>query len=235
MTQHQAICYGVGVGPGGNDHLTLGAVKILQTVDVVIAMQAKGHPSRAKQIIMPIVAGRDITFIDYPLVMAPRSANNLDAYKNIIPPITKYLDEGISVAVLCEGDPLFYGSFQYIMQLLPQRYDCMVIPAVTSPQLAAAQNKISLAAGKNNLSFIAATSAPEKILALLAASDRAVIMKLGKSLPKIIAILQQLNLLDAAILCIELGNDNQKIMPLKNWHQETAPYFSLLIIDKKND
>ncbi|MDI9313192.1 MAG: precorrin-2 C(20)-methyltransferase [Hydrotalea sp.] len=229
------ICYGVGVGPGGVDNLTLGAIKIIEKINVMVAMRASDKESRAKKIIAPFITGRDnLHIIDYPLVMAPRRASNLDAYRGLIPLITAQLDGGQDVAVLCEGDPLFYGSFQYVMELLPAQYTRRVVPGVSSPQLASAEARIGLSAGTDNLCFIAATSSEEKIKNLLTTSDRAVIMKLGRSLTKIKNILRALGLEKDSLLCLELGGAAQKIIPLQDYPESTAPYFSLLIVNKKS-
>ncbi|MGI9461723.1 MAG: precorrin-2 C(20)-methyltransferase [Alphaproteobacteria bacterium] len=230
----KAICYGIGVGPGGHEGITLAAVTLLKKINIIVVFCKKGMPSRSKKIAQPFLGKRKhITFINYPLVMAPRHTNNLVAYEKLIPHITKYLDDGKNVAVLCEGDPLFYGSFQYVMQLLPEKYTTKIIPAVTSPHMASAKSKISLGLGKDNLCFISAASDSKNIINLLKTTDKAVIIKLGSSFKKIKSILKKLNLIDNATLCIELNRADEKILQLKNWQGDTVPYFSLIIIDKK--
>ena len=229
------ICYGVGVGPGGIDNLTLGAISIIEKTNIMVAMRASDKESRAKKIIEPFIAKRNnIHLIDYPLVMAPRRASNLDAYRGLIPLITAPLDNGEDVAVLCEGDPLFYGSFHYVMDLLPDQYECRVVAGVSSPQLAAAAAKLGLSAGTDNLCFIAATSQEEKIKNLLMTCDRAVIMKLGRNLTKIKNILRACGMERDSLLCLELGGAMQKIIPLQDYHETTAPYFSLLLVNQKH-
>ena len=231
----RGVCYGLGVGPGGvadgRDLITVAAAKILRRVPIVVAFRAVGKTSRAHGLVAPILAERkDVKVIDYPLTMARRAGDDLSLYQPLAQLIAEQLTAGQDVAVLCEGDPMFYGSFQYVRQLLIPTHRVVVVAGVSAVAYAAARSGITLGRGDGSLAILPAASSDEKIKTSCQQHDCVVIMKLGSHVARLKNMLASLGLMARATLFIDLGSMEEQIMPLADWHSDTAPYFSLVMI-----
>ena len=144
--------------------------------------------------------------------------------------IANHLNAGSDVAFLCEGDPMFYGSFMYVLARLGADYPVEIVPGVASPMAAAAFAKAPLCAREDAFAVIPATMDDGRIEALLHSSDTAVIMKLGRHLPRLKALLARLNLTATYVERASMQGGRQ--MLLADLPDETAPYFSLLLVSK---
>jgi precorrin-2/cobalt-factor-2 C20-methyltransferase len=153
-------------------------------------------------------------------------------YKLAAETIAHHLDAGSDVAVLCEGDPFFYGSFMYLYQHLAERYRCEIVPGVSSVMAASAAWGRPLAARNDVFTVIPAPLPDDEIKARIAASDAVAIMKLGRHFPRIGALLKEMGLEEKAGYCERVSLGNEKIMPLAEMTEDEAPYFSLILIYK---
>ncbi len=220
--------WGVGVGPGDPDLLTLKAHRLLSAVPVLAWPAPLEGIGLARAIAAPhIPEGK--TEIPIRLSFRPERDDTDAAYDGAASAIAAHLDQGRDVAVLCEGDPLFYGSFAYVLERLAETYPVRVIPGIASPMAAASAHRVPLSGLDDSLVVIPATQDEEQIERLLALADRAVIMKLGRHLPKIRRILDRLGL--AGLLAERVGLDGQRLIPLAEAGDETA-YFSLILVRK---
>jgi precorrin-2/cobalt-factor-2 C20-methyltransferase len=153
-------------------------------------------------------------------------------YKLAAETIAHHLDAGSDVAVLCEGDPFFYGSFMYLYQHLAHRYPCEIIPGVSSVMAASAAWGRPVAARNDVFTVIPAPLADAEIKARIEASDAVAIMKLGRHFPRVRALLRDMGLEERAGYCERVSLSNEKIMPLAEMTLAEAPYFSLILIYK---
>ena len=123
--------YGVGVGPGDTELLTLKAARLLAEVKIIAYPAANGGESLARRIVAPLIPemARELQ-ISIPMAQSREAARQ--AYDRAAEQISSHLLKGEDVLFLCEGDPFFYGSFMFIYERLSRRFSCVVVPGVTS-------------------------------------------------------------------------------------------------------
>lgn len=219
--------YGIGVGPGDAELLTLKAVRLIQSCPVLVWPAPLEGEGLARSIAAPHVpAGK--TEIAIRLSFRPERDDTDAAYDNATETITGHLAAGRDVAVLCEGDPLFFGSFIYLLTRLRDRFPVQVVPGIASPMAAAAAALHPLSTLEDAVAIIPATRAEAEIEHLLAAAESAVIMKIGRHLPKVRRVLDRLNLTDKALVVERATQDRQRLIPLADLAE--APYFSLILV-----
>jgi precorrin-2/cobalt-factor-2 C20-methyltransferase len=225
---------GIGVGPGDPELLTLKALRCLQAVPVVACVSARGQPSMARQIAAPhlLPGQRDIN-IALPMHPSPELADA--AYDEGASRIGAELERGRDVAVLCEGDPLLYGSFNQLLKRLAQTYPTEIVPGITSISAAAAAAQKPLVMRGDTLAAMPATLPKEALRARLAQTNAAAILKVGRHLDKVRQVLDELDLLDRAIYVERVSTAEQRVMPLVDVKDASAPYFSLVLIPRGPD
>ncbi|MBW3095745.1 precorrin-2 C(20)-methyltransferase [Pseudohoeflea coraliihabitans] len=221
--------YGLGLGPGDPELLTLKALRILRQVPVIAWPAPETGDSLARSIAAPhLPGGQQEIAIRVPMRVERFPAR--EVYDRAAAEIAAQLDAGRDVALLCEGDPFFYGSFMYVFERLAGAYDTEVVPGVSSVMAAAAVAGRPLAARNDVLSIIPGPLADEVIAARLDASEAAVIIKVGRHFKRLRALIEKMNLLPQAFYIERVGLPNQRVLPLADLCEETAPYFSMLLI-----
>ncbi|NQD57515.1 precorrin-2 C(20)-methyltransferase [Pseudomonas sp. CM25] len=228
---------GLGVGPGDPELITLKALRLLREAPVVGYFVAKGKRGNAfgiieahlqpEQALLPLV---------YPVTTealpAPLSYEQVisDFYDEASVQVAEHLDAGRDVAVICEGDPFFYGSYMYLHDRLAQRYEAEVIPGVCSMLGGASVLGAPLVYRNQSLSVLSGVLPAEDLKRRLADADAAVIMKLGRNFPKVREVLAELGLDGRALYVERATMANQKIVPLDQVDPQSSPYFSLIIV-----
>jgi precorrin-2/cobalt-factor-2 C20-methyltransferase len=153
-----------------------------------------------------------------------------DFYDTCAVDLAAHLDAGRDVAVICEGDPMFYGSYMYLHDRLAERYDAEVIPGVCSMLGGASVLGAPLVYRNQSLSVLSGVLPAEELKRKLVDADAAVIMKLGRNLPKVRQVLVEAGLADRALYVERATMANQKIVPLADVDPMSSPYFSLIIV-----
>ena len=222
---------GVGVGPGDPDLLTIKAVKAIQAAPVIAYVAANGGASMARQIVSEHLTGK-AKEIKFTLPMSPMPELASAAYDEGASRIGAELEQGLNVVALCEGDPMFYGSFGHLYERLGHRYPTEIIPGISSVMAGAAAAKEPLAFGQDCFAVIPATMPEELLKGRLQAVDSAVILKLGRHFEKVRSVLNQLDLVDKATYVERASSSEEKVMPLSEFDQRASPYFSLIIVSK---
>jgi precorrin-2/cobalt-factor-2 C20-methyltransferase len=230
--------HGIGVGPGDPELMTMRAVRLIREARVVAYFAKKGRRGHARTIANPWV---EPTCEELPLYYPMTTEVHFgDAayrreigafYDEATAMIALRLHAGNDVALLCEGDPLFYGSFMHIFERLKESSRISVCPGVTgmSGCWAAAQTPITW--GDDVLTVLPGTLDEAALGQRLSATDAAVIMKLGSNFPKVRRAIGGAGLIDRAIY-VERGTmSGERILPLaETTPDEPAPYFSLICI-----
>ena len=155
MTDGNGIVYGIGVGPGDPELLTLKAWRILSSVQVIAYPKTASGDALARGIVSPFVP-EDVQELAFEVPMAAERQPAAAAYDKAAAMIGEHLRDGRDVAVLCEGDPFFYGSFMYLHQRLQAKYKVVVVPGVTSLTASAAALARPLAARNEVLKVLPA-------------------------------------------------------------------------------
>jgi precorrin-2/cobalt-factor-2 C20-methyltransferase len=229
--------YGIGVGPGDPELLTLKALRLLKASPVVAYFVAKGKKGNAFSIIEThLDAGQMRLPLVYPVtteaLAPPLSYESViaDFYDTAAAMIGDQLNAGRDVAVVCEGDPLFYGSYMYLHDRLSPQFDVEVIPGVCSMLGGAAVLGTPLVYRNQSLSILSGVMTEDELKRKLMDTDAAVIMKLGRNFDKVRRVLDELGLADRARYIERATMSNQRIVPLADVDPMASPYFSLLIV-----
>ncbi|AGA92212.1 precorrin-2 C20-methyltransferase [Thioflavicoccus mobilis 8321] len=230
--------YGVGVGPGDPELVTLKAVRILRGATVVAFFAKRGRVGNARTIAAPYLSnGVQELRLEYPFttevpVSEPRYADTMGPfYDDCAERVAGHLTAGRDVAVLCEGDPFLYGSFMYLHDRLAGHFASEVVPGVPGMGGCWAQAEAPIAQGDDVLTILPGTLTEDELARRLAATDAAVIMKVGRNLPRIRAALTRAGLLERALL-VERGTmpDGRSEPLATRAGDHAAPYFSIVLI-----
>ncbi|AJQ92171.1 precorrin-2 methylase [Gynuella sunshinyii YC6258] len=236
MSPENACFYGVGVGPGDPELLTLKALRHIQQADVIAYIaNPEGH-SQARQIVAEFLRPLAGTVTELPVVLAmsdERSAINRE-YDAAAAAICRHLREGRSVAFLCEGDPLFFASFSYLLDRIKPRFSCVVIPGISSPQAASARLQLPLTMLAESYAVISGRHDDAQILLTLKQFDSVVIMKAGRSRQRLLALLQQSGRSDDARYLEYIGRTDERVVEdVRTLADESGPYFSLFVVTRQ--
>jgi precorrin-2/cobalt-factor-2 C20-methyltransferase len=223
--------YGLGVGPGDPELITLKAARILAQVPVVAFPRTPDGDSMARRIAAGLIPE---TAELLPLVLPMRTdrAPGRAAYDEASRAIAARLDDGRDVAVLCEGDPFFYGSFMYLYERLHERCSIEVVPGVSSLTAAAAALGRPLAARNDILAVIPATVDVARLRNQIAAAEAVAILKVGRHFDKVRAVLRELQLIDQAFLVTAASCAEESVVPLAEPPDGPQPYFSIILLYK---
>jgi precorrin-2/cobalt-factor-2 C20-methyltransferase len=225
--------FGLGLGPGDPELVTVKAVRILKSVSAVAFPILEGKESFARSIAAQYIPEE----IDQISIVVPMTQDRLPAqkaYDEAAHQISKVLDGGHDVACLCEGDTFFYGSFMYIFARLSKMYEVEIVPGVTSMTACAAVAKMPLLARNEHLTVIPGTLAPEELRNRILNADAVVIMKVGRHLDKIKKVLEEVELSSEAIYVEYASLPTQQVLKIIN-APKTAPYFSMILVAKGAD
>lgn len=223
--------YGVGVGPGDPELLTLKAARIIRNCPVIAYPTLDGTASFARSIVAAYLTNKTEIPISIPM---GNTAATQQAYDDASRKITDQLIAGRDVAVLCEGDPFFYGSFMYIYARLFEHHPVMVIPGVSSPMASAAALSMPLAAHNDVFTVLPAPLDDEALTARLTATDSAAIIKLGRHFTRIHALLRHLGLVDRSRYIERATLPAQKLLPLDRVQADHVPYFSMILVHRRS-
>lgn len=224
--------YGVGVGPGDPELVTLKALRILTSVPVLAWPAPEEGPSLARAIVAEHLSGtqREIA-IRMPLV--PAGFPSDDVYDEAAIEIGDALSAGDDVAVICEGDPFFYGSFMYLFGRLVGDHAIEVVPGVSSLTACAAALGSPLSAKNDVLTVIPGPLEVDTLARRLEDTDAAAIIKVGRHLKKIRGVLADLGLSDKARYIEYATMDKQRIVKLADVGDGDSPYFSMILVHKR--
>ena len=229
--------YGVGLGPGDPELLTVKAVRVIETAPVIAYFAKAGRRGNARAIIDRwIPSSAEEMPLHYPVtteipVTDPDYNRQLAAfYEEAADAIAVKLAFGRDVAILSEGDPLFYGSFMHLYIRLKERFEVTIVPGVSGMAGCWSAAGEPMTWGDDVLTVLPGTLPPKILIEKLAATDAAVIMKIGKNFPKIREALRVCGLYERA-LYVERGTmAGEKIMALKDKIDDDAPYFAIILV-----
>ena len=228
---------GVGVGPGDPELMTLKAARALAAADVVAHFAKAGNASRARRIAAGHLAPA-VTELALPYPITTELPRSSATYCNRIKEffdtsaarIAAHLDAGRTVAVICEGDPLFYGSYMHLHARLATRYPTEIVAGVTGMSGCWSAIGTPIAQGDDVLVVLPGTLPEDELARRLADADAAVVMKLGRNLPKVRRALDRCGRLAHAIY-VERGTmPDAVVMPLAAKTDDDAPYFAVVLL-----
>lgn len=217
----------VGTGPGDPELMTLKAVRILAEADCVAFPQKPGQGSMALDIARTHVPD-DTRLLPIAIPMQVERAPAQMAYDQGAAHIAALTRQGQSVAYLCEGDPLFYGSAMFLIERLAAETEITIVPGITSLTAAAAVATHPLAARNDRLKVLPATLDTDTLKTELDHAESVAIIKTGRHFHRIRTLLRETGHGGAMVVEHATGQ-KQKITPLDEFDDEERPYFSIIL------
>ena len=223
--------YGLGLGPGDPELVTLKALRLLRAAPVVAYPAPEGGDSFARRIVAEwLDRGQREIAIRFPMRPGEPPAAIYDAAALRL---AEALERGDDVAFLCQGDPLFYGSFAGILARLAARYPATVVPGVSSLTACAAAASLPLVQRDDALSVVPAGLTDAELARRLSSADAAAIIKLGRHFAKVRGVLERLGRLDGAVYVERASLPNQRVMPLAAVDPASVPYFATALVRRR--
>ncbi|KWX21993.1 precorrin-2 C(20)-methyltransferase [Mycolicibacterium wolinskyi] len=233
----RGVLYGVGLGPGDPELVTVKAARLIGEADVVAYHSARhGHSiarSIAERYLRP---GQLEEHLVYPVTTETTdhpggyAGAMEDFYTEAAERIAEHLEAGRDVALLAEGDPLFYSSYMHMHTRLTQRFDAVIVPGVTSVSAASAATGTPLVQGDDVLTILPGTLPEDELKRRLADTDAAVVLKLGRSYTKVREALSTTGRLDEAYYVERASTPRERVAPAGEVDAAKVPYFSLAMI-----
>lgn len=233
----QGILYGIGVGPGDPDFITLKAVKILRKVDMVFAASsAKNAHSLAAEIAKPhLRASVPIQMIPFPMTRSKQAMEA--AWQDNARTIIKVLEQGRNAAFITLGDCMTYSTYGYVLkhiQKLAPHIEICSIPGITSYQAAAARINTPLVEGQESMILLSGVTGGDKFREIRDHADNVVFLKAYKNAGDIVKALDEAGMADNSVGVVKCGLEGEQIINNINVFQGRKPDYWTLIISKKS-
>ena len=224
---------GLGMGPGDPELITLKAWRLMQNADVICYLTNEQGQSQARNIAAELLKQVDKSQRELPIFMPMNQDRRLanQAYDQAAEAIKTELAAGQTVVFLCEGDPLFFGSFAYLLERLEASYQCQVVPGISSVHAAASALQLPLTMLKESFAVISGRHSNQQLLDTLKNHDTVVIMKAGRSRQRILDALASSGRSGDARYLEYISRDNERIYKdVSALSGEAGPYFSLFVV-----
>ncbi|WP_112320817.1 precorrin-2 C(20)-methyltransferase [Oceanibium sediminis] len=230
MTEQTTVgtVYGVGLGPGDPDLMTVRAQRLIRSANVI----AYPAPDSGESFARSIAAAEISAEAEEIPIVIPMRTERFPAqavYDAAAARIAEQARAGQDVVVLCEGDPFFYGSFMYLFERLSGQVPVRVVPGVTSLTGCAAAAARPLCARNETLTVLPGPLEDDTLRHMLARGGAFAILKVGRHLPRLRAVLADLGLERRAMFVAHASLPQQQAVPLAD-APATAPYFSMILI-----
>ncbi|WP_433665915.1 precorrin-3B C(17)-methyltransferase [Nocardia sp. CA-136227] len=229
--------WGVGLGPGDPELVTVKAARVIGEADVIAFHSARHGRSISRAIAAPYMReGQLEEHLIYPVTTETTDhpggyQGAIDEfYESAAARLAEHLAAGRTVALLAAGDPLFYSSFQHMHRRLADRFDTEIIPGVTSVSAASAALGTPLVEEKQVLTVLPGTLPPEELTRRLRETDAAAIMKLGRTYPGVRRALADSGRLDDAYYVERASSDRQRVLRAADVDESSVPYFAITVV-----
>jgi precorrin-2/cobalt-factor-2 C20-methyltransferase len=232
-----ATVYGVGLGPGDPELMSVKAARLIAKAGVIAYFRKPGRAGHARTLVDGMLAAGVIEeALEYPVTteIALEDPAYNEAlrifYEECVQRLLRHISAGRDVTVLCEGDPFLYGSFMHLHSRITGRVPMVVVPGISGMSGCWTASGTPITFGDDVLTVVPATLDEATLLARLRSIDALVVMKLGRNLPKVRRALQAAGLAERAVY-VERGTmAGEKVLPLSEKSDDEAPYFSMILI-----
>jgi precorrin-2/cobalt-factor-2 C20-methyltransferase len=236
MTTKTGTLYGIGVGPGDPELITLKALKVLQSVPHIFAScSTKNTYSLALSIVRCHLNGAGIEHLPFPLSKDDRVL--AEAWERNARRVLEVLATGSDAAFVTLGDPLTYSTFGYLLKTLKRlnpEVGIVTIPGITSYSAAAALTHIPLTEGEESFYLVSGALGAAQLKEVIDKSDNIVILKTYRYFNEIYQVLEDMDLLDRTTCISRCGLEGETIVEnLRDLKGRELPYLSMVIIKKK--
>ena len=219
--------YGVGIGPGDKELITLKAVNTIKNADVIALPDSFSGKNRAYEIIKEYISGKEIIYLPMPMT---KDKEHLKAsHESGAELIISYLDKGKNTTFATLGDPSVYSTYMYVHRIVESKgYNVEMVPGVTSFCASAARLNMSLCDGDEPLIIIPANYKDNK--GLLQLYGNKVLMKSGKKIAKVKKEIDECGLTSKTYMVENCGMEEEKIYNDFSKISDESSYFSLIIV-----
>ncbi|MBF9043677.1 precorrin-2 C(20)-methyltransferase [Rhodobacterales bacterium HKCCE4037] len=231
------VIYGVGLGPGDPDLMSVKADRLLRNAKHVAFFRKAGRAGRARGIVEGMIPEGAVEFpMEYPVTTEiplddPRYNEVLSGfYAEVTAHLAKLAEGGDDVVVLCEGDPFFYGSFMHLYERLKDRCEVQVVPAITGMSAAWTATGAPITWGDDVLSVVMGTLNEDALADAMGRADALVVMKIGRNLAKVRRALEAAGKAERAVLVQYAAMAGQTVCPLVEFDGDVLPYFSIIVV-----
>ncbi|MGP9679853.1 precorrin-2 C(20)-methyltransferase [Halomonas sp. AOP27-A1-41] len=232
----QGTVYGVGLGPGSQDLMSVRSDRLIRGATHVAYFRKKGRKGHARSIVEGLLASGTIELpMEYPVTTEiPFDDPQYNAllsqfYSRCVAQLIEIANAGSNVVVLCEGDPFFYGSFMHLYTRLLSQVPVSVVPGITGMSAAWTATAQPITWGDDILTVLMGTLPEETLAKHIADTDALVVMKIGRNLNKLRRALKHVGREDQALLIEYAAMEQQRVLPLVEVG-ESVPYFSIVLI-----
>ncbi|MEU4647084.1 precorrin-3B C(17)-methyltransferase [Nocardia fluminea] len=229
--------WGIGLGPGDPELVTVKAARLIAEADVVAFHSAKHGRSISRAIAEPYLrAGQLEEHLVYPVTV--ETTDHPGGYQGAIDEfyeqaaarLATHLAAGRTVALLAAGDPLFYSSYMHMHRRLADRFDAEIVPGITSVSAASAALGTPLVEGEQVLTVLPGTMPVEELTERLRETDAAAIMKLGRTFPGVRRALADSGRLHDAYYVERASSTRQRVLAAADVDEAEVPYFSITLV-----
>ena len=229
--------WGVGLGPGDSELVTVKAARVIAAADVIAYHSARHGNSIARGVAEPYLRGDQIEErLMYPITVETtdhpggyRGALN-DFYTESAETLAAHLRAGRDVCLLAEGDPLFFSSYMHMHKRLADDFDAEIVPGVTSVSGASAALGIPLVEGEETLTIVPGTLPVDELTAVFAGADAFAVLKLGRTFSTVRTALDRVGRLDEAWYVERASTPAQRVLPVTEVDPSDVPYFSMVVV-----
>ncbi|MDA7980256.1 MAG: precorrin-2 C(20)-methyltransferase [Pirellulales bacterium] len=231
-----ARLYGVGVGPGAPDLMTLRSVELLSRVDVIAIPRSNKYTKsvawRIAEPNLPKVDGQERLILDFPMTKDPKVL--APAWDIAFSKIGRRIEAGQEVAFICEGDPLFYSTFNYLKNQAQTRWpgiEIEIIPAVSSFTAVPSVIQTTIADGQERVAVVPASYGLDEIPAILELFDTVLLMKVSSVMPQLVDVLRNCGVLENSVYVSKATMEHEKVVTdLTSIQNDKCDYFSMVVI-----
>ena|SRR3712207_2291445 len=227
--------YGIGVGPGDSDLLTIRAVRTLEKLDILYTPQARiGGDSTAMKIVADYLR-EELIVKERHFPMNYKDDEKINAWESISDEIERDVKNGYEVGFITLGDAMVYSTFVYLLQRLKDRIDIETIPGISSFVNISSTNNFPLAMDKESLLVVPCTDRMDNLSRYINDFDCLVLMKVYKNFKDIIEMIESQDLASHAIMVSNSSMDTEIVYEDISIVKELdrVPYFSTILINKK--
>ena len=238
MNAPAGVLYGVGLGPGDPELVTVKAARVIGAADVVAYHSARHGRSIARSIAAPYLRGDQIEEqLVYPVTTETTDhpggyqAAIEEFYEQAAARLMAHLAQGRDVVLLAEGDPLFYSSYMHMHKRISGRFRTEVVPGITSVSAASAALAMPLVEGDDVLTVLPGTLGREELARRLSGTGAAAIMKISRSYAGVREALKESGRLPQAYYVERAsGGAEQLIEPAGDVDPAAVPYMSIIVV-----
>ncbi len=237
QTSGQGTLYGIGLGPGDSELMTVKAARLITTADVIAYHSARHGNSIARSVAEPYLReGQTEERLMYPVTTEttdhPGGYQGAldDFYTESAERLAVHLRAGRDVVLLAEGDPLFYSSYMHMHKRLSPHFDAEIVPGVTSVSAASAATGVPLVEGEETLTVVPGTASTSELLFRFRSGDAIVVMKLGRTFERVRDALREAGRLDEAYYVERASTTVERVLPAADVNPAEVPYFSILVV-----